>query len=197
MINKKPEFTIRFLFNPEKVIRKITPTQAEAQRGTSSGRQNLKEVGLPAENITLSIVLDASVLIDRTGNSQQGGNTVVEQNGIMPIITAFQWLIYPLISQKATSAKKANNVPKYDSPYIIFAWSNIIRLPVNITSISITEQEFGPNLMPTRAELQISMDVITSDDITLPEFMRNTYDTTVRFRQQMVDVYRDQSSRLS
>ena len=48
--------------------------------------------------------------------------------------------------------------------------------------------------MPVRAEIQISMDVITSDDITLPEFMKNTYDTTIHFRQQMVDAYKDQNS---
>lgn len=195
-VNEKPKFTIRFLFNPEKVTRKVTPTQAEAQKGTSSGRQILKDVSLPTENITLNILLDASVLVEKGDQSQQG-NTTVEQRGIMPILAAFQWLIYPLTTQGSESRKKANNVPKYDSPYIIFVWNNTIRLPVNITSISITEQEFGPNLMPIRAEVQISMDVITSDDTTLPKYISSTYDTTVQFRQQMVDLYRDQSSNLS
>ena len=89
-----PKFTINFLFNPEKVTRKITPTQVESQRGTSSGRQNLKEAALPAENITFNIMLDAGALIERANLSRQG-NTTIEQYGIMPILTAFQWLIYP------------------------------------------------------------------------------------------------------
>ena len=64
------------------------------------------------------------------------------------------------------------------------------RLPVKITSINMTEQEFDRNLSPVRAEVQISMDVITSDDKNLPEFIKGAYNTATKFRERMVNMYK-------
>jgi hypothetical protein len=195
-VMNRPKFTVRFLFNPDKITRKVTPTQAESAGGTSSGRQDLKSAGFPAENITLSIMLDASVLVDEKIEIERG-NPTVQRHGIMPILTALQWLIFPTPSGGQPNSGGANHVPKYDSPYVIFVWDSKTRLPVKITSLNITEQEFGPNLMPIRAEVQISMDVITSDDTKLPDFIKDTYLTTTLFRQQMVDMYKSENFSLT
>lgn len=193
--SSKPKFTIAFLFNPEKITRTFTPNAVSEEKRTSKGRQDLKSVKLPTEKITISIDLDAAILI-HTRDQTSNGNRTVQQYGIQPILSALQWLIYPSASG-SPAGNKAKFTPKYDAPYVIFVWNESVKLPVKITNINITEQEFGPNLFPIRAQIQISMDVITSDDENLPQFIKSTYDTTVKFREQMLDKYKNELASMS
>jgi hypothetical protein len=178
-----PTYKIPFLFNPDKVTRKISPALKESQKGTSSGRQDNKSPKLPTENISLTVMVAASELTDN-------------QNTVMPLLTALQWLLYPLPSGGPANSTNANHVPKYEFPFVMFVWGSQqpgsveYRLPVKITSINMTEQEFDRNLSPVRAEVQISMDVITSDDKKLPEFVKGAYNTATQFRERMVNMYK-------
>ena len=188
-----PKFTITFLFNPERLSRSITPVFAESG-STSSGRQDTKTPKLPSEKITLSVNLDASVLIDEKSEIESG-NPVVEQYGILPILTALHWLIYPKESGGQSNgggggdSGGANFTPRFEMPYVIFVWNQRLRLPVKIGSINITEQQFGPELYPTRAEVQIQMDVLSNDDPTLPTEIQTTYETLKSFREEMLNRY--------
>ena len=155
-----PDRTIKFLYNPEELSRKLNPSSEEiTQKGS---KEPLKIAYPPEEEISLKIILDATNYLE-TG----------EQNiyGIAPELSVLELLLYPIdmedlhpsyMKKKKGSAK----ITPVEIPLVLFTWGKKRALPVNITDLSITEKAFDTELNPVRAEVDVSMKVLTWKELT-------------------------------
>jgi hypothetical protein len=77
--------------------------------------------------------------------------------------------MYPaLIDIKATQAKLSSGsieVGSYDVPLLIFAWGGGCQAPVRITSYAVTEDAFDTDLVPLRATVDLTLQVISAQDV--------------------------------
>jgi hypothetical protein len=55
--------------------------------------------------------------------------------------------------------------------------------PVVITSLTITEQKFGPNLVPIRAEVDLKMNVLEATETAYNEWIRRAFNHLVTKRR--------------
>src|SRR5207253_760687 len=65
------------------------------------------------------------------------------------------------IGDKGGSAK----LPPQQLPVVLFVWGPWRVLPVAVTGVSVTEQDFDPFLNPIRAEVSVSLRVLPRDDL--------------------------------
>jgi hypothetical protein len=124
-----------------------------------------QQVEVEAETISFELRLDAT---DRLSV----GDPVVAQFGVAPQLAALEMMLLPkndkllgaLISEglgsllgktKGFSFTRASN-----PPLVLFIWGRKRVLPVNITSMNITETEFDTTLNPTRAIVAVTLSVI-------------------------------------
>ncbi len=69
-------------------------------------------------------------------------------------------------------------------PVVLFFWGPFRLLPVNVTSLSISEVEYDPQLNPTRAEVSVSLQVVTPPTLA-PGLMLGAYKYTQGVKEAM------------
>jgi hypothetical protein len=158
--SSNPDRTIKFLYNPEELSRKLNPSVEEITKKGS--KEPLKIAYPPEEEISLKIILDATNYLE-TG----------EKNiyGIAPELSVLELLLYPIDMEDLHPAymkkkKGSVKITPVEIPLVLFTWGEKRALPVNITSLSITEKAFDINLNPVRAEVDVSMKVLTWKELT-------------------------------
>jgi hypothetical protein len=150
-----------FQYNPETMTRTL-----EAQRTHHQGdpieTQRLK--GPPVEKITLKVDLDAADQLEK----QEA--TAVE-SGIYPQLSALEMMLYPksswVIAKTILAAAGAIEIAPPEEPFTLLVWGVKRVVPVRITSFSITEQYYDPNLNPIAAEVSLTLEVLTYEDFRL------------------------------
>ena len=121
-------------------------------------------VDVQEESISLELRFDAT-------DKLQEGDAITEQFGIAPQLATLESMIYPknesllgevlsMLSAKGFSFTRAQN-----PPLILFIWGRKRVLPVNISSMNITETEFSPDLNPIRATVSVSLTVIEGSNM--------------------------------
>lgn len=179
-----PLLTVPFQFNPLQLARSrslsfAAPNErfldgdgAVAERPQALRRLQLDEPDLLAirdrqqvtvepETISFEIRLDATDRLDE-------GDALAAEFGIGPQLAALELMVQPrgdrpLVAALNTLLGKAEGYSytrATNPPLVLFIWGRRRILPVNITSMQITETEFGVNLSPTRATVAVSMAVI-------------------------------------
>lgn len=163
-----------FQFNPVQIARTpkmVRPTPA----ADGSGPRNASDQpGEPSETMTFSLRVDA---IDQLAQS----NPIAAASGILPTLSALELLMVPksslsldLISLGGGSG--AHQHPPEQLPTVLFFWGPFRVVPVNVTSLSITETQYDTLLNPIRADVSVSITVLTTSQ--LPEdatFARGAY----------------------
>jgi hypothetical protein len=150
---------IVFQYNPETMTRRL-----EA-RATRDGQGDQAEVyrltGPPKETITLKVEIDVADQLER-------GAPQALTMGIYPALSALEMLLYPqserLIANALTATLGGIEIIPPEAPMTLFVWGPKRVLPVRVTSFSITEQAYDPGLNPIRAEVDLSLDVLTTAD---------------------------------
>jgi hypothetical protein len=169
-----PPLFVVFQFNPVQLTRNRSLTHtAAAGSGANSLREfhkrydnltdlrDAQQVVVQEEVIGLEIRLDASDGLD-------DGDAVTEQFGISPQLSTLELMVHPkdesLIGQAVgtllgspggfTFTKRPN------PPMTLFVWGRKRVLPVNITSLNITELLYSPDLNPMRATATLGLTVI-------------------------------------
>jgi hypothetical protein len=151
---------IVFQFNPETISR--TPTmQQPPPRSDGSGRQDAyQQPDEPSESISFSLRIDAT---DQLAGPKP---TVAAASGILPTLSALELLMQrrdprrvDLAALSGSSSGALN--PPASLPTVLFFWGLWRVLPVVFTSMSITETDFDVTLNPIRAEVYVSLDVLT------------------------------------
>jgi hypothetical protein len=89
--------------------------------------------------------------------------------GIYPQLSALEMLVYPssaqVILNTALMLAGTMEVTPPIGPMTLFVWGAKRVLPVRLTSLSITEEAFDPNLNPIRARVKLAMRVLTYSDL--------------------------------
>ena len=151
-----------FQYNPDTLTRTLTP-QTTNNSDTSRG-EALRLKGPPEESITIDIEIDA------TDQLEKGDSNAVNM-GIYPALSALEMLLYPksalVIANEVLAAIGIIEIIPPEAPLTLFVWGAKRVLPVRLTSFSITEQAFDPNLNPILAKVSLGMRVLNYMDLGL------------------------------
>lgn len=150
-----------FQYNPDTMTRKLEPraVAAEGDRGEA-----FRLTGAPKETITLSIEIDATDQLEQA-------NPLALASGIYPTLAALEIMLYPksavVLINSALSVAGTIEVIPAESPMILFVWGPQRVLPVRVTSFSITEEAHDQLLNPIRAKVELSLAVLSYQDLPL------------------------------
>jgi hypothetical protein len=169
-----PPLLFAFQFNPETLTRGRTATyqaRGAGGTGTESGgcrdgseqmdRSCLAQVSVTEENISLTLQLDATEDLD-------SGDGLTQTFGVGPQLSVLELMIYPKTDQ-LFGLPIGNLLGTTDQfgaaqakviPILLFIWGRKRVLPVVMTSLQITEQEYFPDLNPKRASVAVQLKVL-------------------------------------
>jgi hypothetical protein len=151
-----------FQYNSEQLTRSLASRAAPPEPSDvgAAREDSFRVLGPPVENINLSVVLDAADQLEEPEN-----NPEVAANGLHPALAALELLLYPpstqvLLNRNLAQAGKVQVCPA-DLPLTLLVWGKSRVVPVRLTSFSITEEAFDPNLNPIQAKVDLGMRVLT------------------------------------
>jgi len=151
---------ITFQINPESLSRTVTARSAEAGGGAETFRLS----GAPTETIKVEAILDAS-------DKLEVADSITLQNGLHPQLAALETLLYPqsatVIANSILMGLGPIEILPMKSPFTVFIWGRQRILPVKLTSLSITEEAYDPNLNPIRAKVAMDLAVLSYSDLRL------------------------------
>ena len=155
------ERIITLQYAPETLSRQLEAQTVEDEPGRS---QPLRLTGPAIETISLEAELDAT---DQLEFPDQ--NETATSSGIFPALSALETMLHPTTAQLETQNAQASagsfTIAPAETPLALFAWSAHRIVPVRLTSLSITEEFFDPNLNPIRAKISLSLRVLSVDDL--------------------------------
>jgi hypothetical protein len=157
---------ILFQYNPETLRRSITArTPADRTWGERPDRSEaMRLAGPPQETVEFEIEIDAA---DQLEQAEPTATTM----GVYPALASLEMLLYPkapaIIANDALLRAGIKEVDAPKAPLTLFVWGPKRVLPVRLTSFSITEQAFDPDLNPIRASISLSLTVLTYQDLGL------------------------------
>lgn len=155
----KPNAII-FQYNPDTMTRRLEARSSGGEVGARS--EPFRLTGPPKETITLSIELDAA-------DQLEIGDPTAIVSGVTPTLSALESLLYPtsqsVISNAALAIAGSIEIIPPEAPMTLFVWGPNRVLPVRITSFSITEEAYDPNLNPLRAKVDLSLYVLSYEDL--------------------------------
>lgn len=177
---------IVFQFNPDSVSRTPTLEEHAGDYVDIGDRQLRTRPFPPTESISFSLRLDAT---DQLAES----SLVAAASGLLPTLSALELLMYPkqsLASQLTTFQQPDDHlIDTAQVPPVLFFWGAWRILPVLINSLSITETDFDQLLNPVRAEVSVSLQVLTTQDLTDPDSIeRKAYLYTQKAKEAMAAV---------
>lgn len=160
-----------FQFNPEQIARSINIPQRQAS-GSGRAARTPEPRGAsapPTETFTLTAHFSAADDLGRGGAL----SAVPRAFGIGPQLAALEKMVYPtnilggLLGQAIDAIgdllgseddeEPTRPVPREQLPRILFIWGPARVLPVQVQSLSITEQKFDFLLNPVQAEVQLGL----------------------------------------
>ncbi len=158
LANANSQTTIAFQYNPDTLRRTLTPQVAGGEKGQRS--ETIRLTGAPEETLNLDVIVNA---IDQL-ESGKGSD------GIHPQLAAMEMLLYPQAGQVQSDnsllgqGKMEIGAP-YDAPLVLFVWGPRRVLPVMLTNVTVTEEEFDTNLNPIRARVSLGMRALSYSDL--------------------------------
>lgn len=164
-----PLSVVPFQYNPEKLSRQVRRKAAE--NGESGGLPTP-----PTETLSVAIELDAT-------DALADGSVVAQAAGVQPALAALELLLHPSIKQALalTQLTSIKLVASRSDAVTLFVWGPERALPVQLTGLEITEQEFDGLLNPIRASVTLSLNVLSYADKTISAGAR-----ALAFRQQVI-----------
>jgi hypothetical protein len=160
-----------FQFNPEQLSRSLQipqrPTGATQRETTQAGEKTFEKITLKAHFTAADMLADDKVLAKLFGIGPQLAaleKMVVPATKIAGLIGAAIDAIGSALGLGGGGDKPAQPIPREQYPRILFIWGLTRVLPVTIDSMSITELEYNAILNPLRAEVDITLSVISIDD---------------------------------
>jgi hypothetical protein len=150
-----------FQYNPDQLTRSLAPQYSDAAGARSEA---LRLGGPPRETISANVVVD---VVDQL----EEGSGMAATLGLYPQLSALEMLVYPksalVIANTVLLATGTIEIVPPTGPLTLFiyGWQRVV--PVKLASLSITETMHDPNLNPVRAAVDLSMQVLTYNDLPL------------------------------
>jgi len=152
---------IALQYNPATLTRSLT---AQTVGEDADRSQALRLLGPPQETYTLEAEIDAADQLEKPDENQ-----AAVEHGIAPQLAALETILYPpssrLISTNALADSGVLEIAPTEAPLTLFVWSKNRVMPVRLTSYSVTEDAFDPNLNPLRATVSLGFRVLSVDDL--------------------------------
>jgi hypothetical protein len=172
---------IAFQINPETISHSWDQPKGggDSGDGTRINYDPLAVTGVPAETFSFTLMMDANDEIAEIGVNPAAGGVAMAV-GAYARLAALEMLQYPmasassLLGQVSATLKTAavgagvapqTTVPASQVPVVLFVWGVQRIVPVRITRLQITEKLYDRMLNPVQAEAQISLSVLTPDEL--------------------------------
>lgn len=194
-----------FQFNPESISRTLNMARpATPAPETARQTESHQTSAPPNESFNITAHFSAA---DDLGKSWDAAD-IPRVFGIGPQLAALEKMVYPeggIISGAIGAVVDAvgdafgldgnddaptRPIPREQSPRILFIWGPSRVLPVEITSMTITENKFDPFLNPVQAEVAIGMAIASFPENTDDIIGRGalTYTQTVKDAQALLNL---------
>jgi Contractile injection system tube protein len=163
-INNPVASIIVFQYNPEQLTRTLEAQTADSESADREEVMRLK--GAPVETFQLEIYIDATDQLVQA-------NTEAVTQGIYPQLASLEMLVYPksaqVIANTALLAAGTIEILPMTAPMTFFIWGLKRVLPVKITSFTINEELYDVNLNPIRAKVDLSLRVLSYNDLSITD----------------------------
>ena len=150
-----------FQYNPDTMTRRLEP---RGMGGEGECGEAFRLSGPPKETITLAIEMDAT---DQLADA----NPLALASGITPTLAALEMMLYPktalVIANTILSALGTVEILPAEGPMILFVWGPTRVLPVRLASLSIVEEAYDTLLNPTRAKVDLTLNVLSYNDLKI------------------------------
>ncbi|MEB3294573.1 MAG: hypothetical protein VKJ24_15560 [Synechococcales bacterium] len=151
---------VAFQYNPETLSRSLNIQDpiAETKKAKTSTQRSR---AAPQESIQIEIELDATDQLEKA-------DPLAIRLGIHPQLAALEMLVYPTSTKIAANMIKAAvgtvEVVPLAAPLTILAWGLKRIVPVQLTSLSITEEAYDTTLNPIRAKVSLGLRILNYED---------------------------------
>ena len=161
-----PTNVIIFQYNPESMTRTFAQPGADLSGESRDARLNAGDtqnvLQTPIETYSLAVELDAADQLEE-------GDVVTRLVGLHPALAALELLLYPssrvtLINKQLSNGGSAMIVSP-QVPLVLFVWGAMRVVPVQVTSVSITETAFDQILNPIQAKVDLAMRSLTDTEL--------------------------------
>lgn len=161
-----PPKVIVFQYNSEQLTRSLerqSPSGNEDEELDEAGKRAelLRVIGPPVEDISLTVSLDAA---DQLEFPLRHPHTVTA--GLHPVLATLELLLYPpsslLFANFGLAAAGARSLVPMDVPMALLVWGAGRVVPILVRGLSVTEQAFDQLLNPIRAEVEMSLRVLST-----------------------------------
>ncbi|MCB1939356.1 MAG: hypothetical protein KDF24_14745 [Rhodocyclaceae bacterium] len=152
---------IALQYNPEKLSRSL---QVQGAGEGAERSEALRLKGPAIETFRLEADIDAA---DQLEFPDQHATVVA--SGIAPQLAVLESLVNPraadLLAGKALAAAGTLEIAPMESALALFVWGAQRIAPVRVTDFSISEEAFDPALNPINAKVNLSLRVLSVDDL--------------------------------
>ncbi|MBS0445351.1 MAG: hypothetical protein JSR59_05300 [Proteobacteria bacterium] len=153
---------ISLQYNSDSLSRTL---QVQTAGGQANDRiEPVRFKGPAVETYKLEADIDATDQLEFPDQNPTAG-----QFGIAPQLALLESLVQPTAAQLAAVDREASSgtleIAPMLAPLALFVWSKSRVVPVKVTDFSITEEAFDPSLNPIRAKVNLSLRVLTTDDL--------------------------------
>lgn len=164
---------IVFQYNPESMSHAWTQPEAPKAGPNQTTTNPLAVEGNPGESFSFTLSLDASDSIADGGAS----GALATISGVASRIAALEMLLFPssdtasgllgtvtaLLGGGGGGVKR--KVPASTINTVLFVWGPGRIVPVRVTALTVTERLYDRFLNPIKAEAQITLRVLTDDEL--------------------------------
>jgi hypothetical protein len=154
-----------FQYNPAELRRTLRPRAAPAEQQVGPADAH-RIWGAPTETITMTVEVDAA-------DQLETGDPVAAVAGIAPQLASLEMLLYPdslqVIANTALLQAGVIEILPPESLLTVLVWGPGRAVPVRLQDLTITEQAFDPGLFPTRATVEVSLQVLSYSDLPVSD----------------------------
>jgi hypothetical protein len=169
---------IAFEINPDTLTRSFQIRGVSGEGGDRIEALRLK--GPPVETLKMDVMIDAMI---------GAGNPVIAEVGLHPQLAALELLCYPrstdLLSEKGKADAGTLEIAPAMGPLPLLVWGPKRIVPVRVTELSVTEEEFDEKLNPVRAKVSLGLRVLTVDDLGFGNKGGELFMTHLTAREQL------------
>ena len=135
-------------------------------RGASETNRSepLRLMGPPVETLTVEAFLDATDQMEFPDEHPDAA-----ARGVQGALSVLEMLIYPdsedLLANRRRASEGRLEILPMEKYLTLFVWGKDRVLPVRVTQFSVNEEDFSPELYPIRARVNLTLRVLSVDDL--------------------------------
>jgi hypothetical protein len=161
-----PTNLIAFQYNPDQVVRGFKQAGGGGAGGATPDpcrtAGDTRRVVAPTESFKMAVELDATDQLEEV-------NPLAVAAGLYPTLSALELLLYPpstqLILTRVLAKLGSARVSPTNKPLVLLVWGPLRVLPVQVESLTITEQAFDTLLNPIRAKVDLGLRSLSPSEL--------------------------------